>query len=392
MTIRTTVTGTIPRQEQGFTLVMVAFCALALFGFLGLAYDLGRMYIGKNEAMGYADAAAVAAARELDGSSQGGANARNAALEAWGRWNFSSSNFSSPLVEFSTSKDGPWSTTPGTWTNVGYARVTATVSNMPLSFLPVAGTASTGSFASLAVAGQIPAIPKAIFPYSPIVHVDDAFTHAAVTAIDANYGFQLGQKYTLRWGNNPEKEYCPDDAGWQIKEDAAGNAAWRGYITNHAASVVSDEITSDLMDRTVQPVMDQMVFQGNGAKGTEANAMEQRIAQDTDHVTTDYFGNSNSAYLWRQQHAYTPYGNNRRVVTVMVNTGYANKAGTAYTTSQQYIGVGYAQFFLSDLTYASSGNATYCAEYIGNNPCEGCKGGTARPGDGADTYVIRLVQ
>jgi hypothetical protein len=371
---------------------MVAFCILSLFGLLGLAFDLGRMYVAKNEAMGYADAAAIAAARELDGSASGGSNAKSAALQSWGRWNFSSTNFSSPAVEFSTSKDGPWSTTPASWTNVAYARVTATVSNIPLSFLPVAGTASTGSVAALAVAGQIPAIPKAIFPYSPVIHVDNAFTHADVVAVDPNYGFTVGGKYTLRWGNNPEKQYCPGDAGWQIKEDAAGNSAWRGYITNHAASVVYDEITSDLMDRTVQPVMDQVIFQGNGAKGTEANAMADRVLQDSDHVTTEYFGNDSNSYLWRQQHAYSPYGNNRRVVTVMVNTGYANQAGTPYTTAQQYISVGYAQFFLYDTSYDPGGNATYCGEYIGNNPCEGCKGGTARPGDGADAYVIRLVQ
>jgi Flp pilus assembly protein TadG len=380
------------KHERGFTLVMVTFCAFALFGILGLAFDVGRMFITKNEAMGYADAAAVAAARELDGTLFGGQNARSAALQAWGRWNFSNASFASPVVEFSTSKDGPWSATPASWSNVGFARVTASVTNIALYFLPVAGTAVNGQAASLAVAGQIPAIPKAIFPYSPIVHVDNAFTHADVSAIDPNYGFVVGGKYTLRWGNDPEKQYCPDDAGYQQKEDAAGNSAWRGYITNHAASVIYDEITSDLMDRTVQPVIDQVVFQGNGAKGSESNGMSDRILQDPDHFTTEYFGNDSNSYLWRQQHSYTPYGNNRRVVTVMVNTGFADKNGTPYTTSQQYIGVGYAQFFLYDLNYDASGNATYCGEYIGNNPCEGCKGGTARPGDGAAAYVIRLVQ
>jgi putative Flp pilus-assembly TadE/G-like protein len=372
---------------------MVAFCIVALLGLLGLAFDIGRMFITKNESMGYADAAAVAAARELDGTATGGQRATNAALQAWGRWNFSNTDFSAPVVEFSTTKDGPWEANPASWVNVGFARVTANVSNVKLYFLPVAGTAGNGQVAALAVAGQVPAIPKALFPFSPITHVDNAFTHASVTAIDPDYGFQLGKKYTLRWAQKPDEAVCPDDAGWQAKYTAgAGVSSWRGYITNHGAAVVYDEITSDLMDRAVQPIIDQAIFTGSGVKSTEGKGMEDRISQDTDHFTTEYFGNDSSSYLWRQQNGYAPYGNERRIVTVVVNTGFANQGGTLYAANQQLIAVGYAQFFLYALTYDPGGNATYCGEYIGNDPCEGCKGRTARPGDGSTTNVVRLVQ
>jgi hypothetical protein len=146
------------------------------------------------------------------------------------------------------------------------------------------------------------------------------------------------------------------------------------------------------MDRAIQPVLDTAIFTGTGVKSTEANGMEDRISQDTDHFTTEYFGSDSSSYLWRQQNQYAPYGNQRRIVTVVVNTGYANQGGTLYQPNQQLIAVGYAQFFLYSLTYDPGGNPTYCGEYIGNNPCEGCKGKTARPGDGSATYVLRLVQ
>ena len=48
-------------RERGFTLVASAICVVALFGAAGLAVDIGRMYITKNEAQSYADAAAVSA-------------------------------------------------------------------------------------------------------------------------------------------------------------------------------------------------------------------------------------------------------------------------------------------------------------------------------------------
>src|SRR6266536_6330463 len=86
------------RRERGFTLIAAGACVVALFGAAGLAIDLGRMYITKNESQGYADAAAVSAAIQLDGTATGLANA-DAAVAASinpcapssasaNRWNF----------------------------------------------------------------------------------------------------------------------------------------------------------------------------------------------------------------------------------------------------------------------------------------------------------------
>src|SRR5579862_2114054 len=67
------------RRDRGFILVTVALAAVAVFGFLGLAVDLGRMYIVKNETQSYADAAALAAALQLNGTSAGVTAAQTAA-------------------------------------------------------------------------------------------------------------------------------------------------------------------------------------------------------------------------------------------------------------------------------------------------------------------------
>jgi Flp pilus assembly protein TadG len=57
-----------PRRRQGgAVLVLVALAMIALIGFVGLALDLGKLYVTKSELQNSADACALAAARDLDG-------------------------------------------------------------------------------------------------------------------------------------------------------------------------------------------------------------------------------------------------------------------------------------------------------------------------------------
>src|SRR5262245_59456534 len=63
-------------SKRGYGVVFFAVSLTALFGALGLAYDLGRMFILKSELQAYADATALAAIYEMDGTKAGvqGAN------------------------------------------------------------------------------------------------------------------------------------------------------------------------------------------------------------------------------------------------------------------------------------------------------------------------------
>jgi Flp pilus assembly protein TadG len=58
-------------QRQGFVLVTMAIAAIALIAVLGLAVDVGRMFIAKNETQTYCDSASLAAALALDGTTTG---------------------------------------------------------------------------------------------------------------------------------------------------------------------------------------------------------------------------------------------------------------------------------------------------------------------------------
>ena len=65
------------RGKQGYILVATALSIPFLLGVSGLSIDIGRMYITKSEVQAFADSAALAAARELDGTTAGIARGSN---------------------------------------------------------------------------------------------------------------------------------------------------------------------------------------------------------------------------------------------------------------------------------------------------------------------------
>nr|WP_281722355.1 Tad domain-containing protein [Nitrosomonas nitrosa] len=60
--------GYVPRKERGAVAVIVALSLVVLVGFVGLALDLGKLFVAKTELQNSADACALAAARELTGA------------------------------------------------------------------------------------------------------------------------------------------------------------------------------------------------------------------------------------------------------------------------------------------------------------------------------------
>src|SRR5436309_692787 len=100
-------------RQRGIALLASVVSTIMLFGMAGLAIDIGRMYITKNEAHGYADGAAIAAARRLDGTSLGLTNADGAVTASTNRWNFGTSAFSGTVVEYSTDGSTGWGSSGG---------------------------------------------------------------------------------------------------------------------------------------------------------------------------------------------------------------------------------------------------------------------------------------
>src|SRR6476646_9378633 len=99
-------------RQAGYIVLVTAASLFMLIGMLGLASDLGRVYITKTEAQAFADLSAVAAARHLDGKSSGITAAQNEVSNSTNKWDFGTASFTSGIrtVEFSTSQTTGWST------------------------------------------------------------------------------------------------------------------------------------------------------------------------------------------------------------------------------------------------------------------------------------------
>jgi uncharacterized membrane protein len=145
-----------PRKSQrGFVLIAMAASMFLLLGVMGLVFDLGRIYIARNEAQVFTDAAAMAAAAKLDGTAAGLARAREAVARIPMRWNLGTKEFTGVVVEFS--RDGAiWESNPRDSAATTFARVTAPANAVEITFLRAAGGPDSFTVPAHSVAASHP--------------------------------------------------------------------------------------------------------------------------------------------------------------------------------------------------------------------------------------------
>ncbi len=347
------------RSRRGFALVTAALCLVGMVAMLGMAVDVGRMYVVRNEAQAYADAASLAAALELDGSGLGISRAQDAVSATANHWNLETASFSGTQVDFGADAAGPWQLNPSPATGYRFVRVRASAT-LTLIFMPLVNSARTSVINAAAVAGQVlkTDFREGVFPFSPLAH-DPA---------DPNYGYTPGTQYTLRWAASPtlDKNVCPGDnaAAWIAKYNE-GPTSWRGYIEENSASVIRMAIEQDFQTNPV--TVGEPVDLSGGIKQTEVDALIRRVNQDTDATSFTY-----------AQYNAAGNGNGRRLVTVPMNSGAPDS-----------LVLGFGLFFLAaPSTYASGGDSPVCAEYLGPYVQGSRHEGAGGPG----AYVVRLVQ
>ena len=142
-------------RQRGFVLIAMAIALVFLLAVIGLAFDFGRIYIARNEAQVFTDAAALAAAAKLDGTESGLDRARAAVSKLPMRWNMGTKAFSGVTVEFSA--DGTrWESSPASASGVHEARVTAPNNAVEITFLRVAGGPASFAVAARSVAASGP--------------------------------------------------------------------------------------------------------------------------------------------------------------------------------------------------------------------------------------------
>jgi Flp pilus assembly protein TadG len=346
-------------RRRGFSLLATGICLVAIVGVLGLAADIGRMYIVKSEAQAYADAAALTAALELDGTAAGISRARNSLAASTNRWNMGTAAFSSTQMDFATGAGGPWVENPNPAAGYGFARVRASAT-VPLYFMPAVSPAPTSVIRATAVAAQVPktSFREGSFPFSPFAH----------NSGQPDFGFTPGTRYTLRWPANPKAgvNVCPgDDAPQWVAQAERDGSSERGYIEENSSAVIRAAIEDDYMTEPV--TVGQPVAMTGGNKQTQRDSLITRVNQDTDNYSATY-----------AQYDAAGAGNGRRLVAVPINSGYPDN-----------IVLGFGLFFLLlPSEYDDSGNRPFCAEYVGPY----VQGSRHKGAGGPGAYVVRLVE
>ena len=368
--------------ERGFALMATALGLLAIVGIAGVTVDLGRMYIAKNELMAYTDAASIAAAVQLDGTTTGITRSKDAGAamgtgaHAMG-WDFATKHINGATYQFAKGvaatpnvpDAATWDPNPSSPTDYRFVKVTASA-NVPLTFMQAfrilqggsnAATAVTNA-SSVAAQALITSFPAGLLPFSPI----------APTNIPDNFGFQAGRQYTLRYpaGALQNKDVCAGDSGASYWSSLPSQD--RGFWGSNSASVIRGEVVDDTQVTAIN-IGDPVPMVG-GAKNTEGTALDERVTEDSDPNSETYVD-------------YTALGtgNGRRIVGVPINGGPPN-----------FTAIGIGMFFLQPTPNYQSigGNQAICAEYVGPYV-----EGSMHPGAGATAatgstggYIVRLIQ
>jgi Flp pilus assembly protein TadG len=142
-------------RERGFVLIAMAVSTLLLLAVVGMAFDFGRIYIARNEAQTFTDAAAMTAAADLDGSPAGVTKAKDAVAHSPMRWNLGTQPFTGVVLEFSA--DGSrWELNPSDPSGLTMARVTAPDNGLDIVFLRAVGGPERFTVPSRSVAAANP--------------------------------------------------------------------------------------------------------------------------------------------------------------------------------------------------------------------------------------------
>ena len=126
------------KTQKGFVLIAMSVALLLLLALVGIAFDFGRIYIARNEAQVFTDAAALAAVKKLNGTTDGVEAARRAVSDLPNRWNLGTEHFQQVRVEFSADAK-EWVADPKDPGALAYARITAPANDVQILFLRAVG-------------------------------------------------------------------------------------------------------------------------------------------------------------------------------------------------------------------------------------------------------------
>lgn len=202
-----------PGSQRGAFAVLYAVMLPAMLGMIGLAVDLSMVYARGQELQSFADGAALAAARALDGTKTGIAaardNAENTAVQA--KYSFlNAKNFfwSNSALSFASTADGPWiaadAVTDAQAATMYFAQVDTSgldekFGRVAVAFLRVVGVERDQNLVRRAVAGRR---DSALGPLAVCALNETEITmrsNAPSTGVDeaVEFGYRRGVTYNL---------------------------------------------------------------------------------------------------------------------------------------------------------------------------------------------------
>ncbi len=431
-----TVPHTISRRknQHGMVLLTMAVTAIAMIGAMGLAIDLGHIFIVKNETQAYVDAAAIAAALQMDGTTTGITRANTAATGLSAHWNFDSTTLSTPTVEFSSASSGATWYTPANVTatlapTMTFARVTKTVAPN-IYFVPMVmpSPVYTQNVQSQAIAGQVEfsastSIPAGLGPFMGVAACAHGNSVVQCEATkNSNFGLTVGNIYDLQWPQfggkrsgcdpngtgaaltacfNATPGPCPGDVALDggnanPMQEVAGNwgASTNGYWGSSSTSTINQYILDTKQLQSVAIGDDLAPYFANGDKQGTAKILDDRVNQDV--VNYDISGTGGSGpqkladYLANTDH------NGRRLMPVPMvfpnSTGSQVVGYGLYLLMTNVSSTGTSDFYEKGdggITSKGQGNDPYCAIYAGPWSLGSTNGGVSSSGGGGR---VRLVQ
>ncbi len=368
--------------ERGFNLILIGLALFVMIGMVGLAIDVGRMFVYKSELQAFADNAAMAAISKMDGS-QAGVTAANAlaltgpdGASLANKVNFDSTTISTVTTGYATSFSGTYdnyaTADSAATNNYRFLKVTAS-SNVALTFLPVLpGISTLYTVSASATAGQQATSSLTnggLLPFAP-----DAHNQADTT----NFGLLPGQSYALKWPNGGNSTCTGDTTPSQFTPP--GNPpSEHGFVDigegNSNANVRTAILSGGYPNSSSSP---SSIATGDTLGGVPGNrgssifdALNTRAGQDTDDTSMTY-----------AQYVAGGTGNGRRVVTVAIGGTWSGNGNNASTPI-----LGFANFFLNTTYSGTSGGI--CATYIGPADTSGSSSGGT---DGTKIYTNILYQ
>jgi hypothetical protein len=347
-------------------------------GVLGMAVDIGRLYIAKNETQIFTDAAALAAATKLNGTSQGITDANAAAASSGNSWNLNSTTASGFTTEFATSSTGPWVSNPGSPAGYVYVRVSLPVT-LPLYFIPmVIANKYTQAVTSSSVAAQVPtsSIPAGASPYSLV----------STNTTGPRFGLTVGGSYSIQWPNfngnrhgcnqdNPDRCFnsdpCLGDTSaskWAVASNWSSSKS--GYWGFNSNADIERSVLNGLQAAPVAVGDNILSLMTSGNKAAQPRVLDQRASQDADYQ-------SSTPIDYQESSAH----NGRRIMLVPI----LNPVSPSNTT---VLGWGAILLYSNGSTSNyyqrnANGNDPYCAVYLGPYNVGSTGAGAATSGTGA---------